>query len=70
MNLPIFSAACTALGEILVAYMVVSVHHRVMKEHKIDASVFRSMRREQIIVSIGVGLIILGFILNVIHHSA
>lgn len=65
MNLTIISATFTTIGEIVIAYTVISVHHRVMKEHKIDDLVFKTMRKEQIIALIGIILIITGYTLNV-----
>ena len=52
------------MGKLLVAYTAIAVHHRFLKEHKIDAAVFKTMRREQIIGIIGVVLIIVGFLLQ------
>ncbi|OGH59846.1 MAG: hypothetical protein A2725_02415 [Candidatus Magasanikbacteria bacterium RIFCSPHIGHO2_01_FULL_33_34] len=66
MNLNIISATFTTLGEITIAYTVISVHHRVMKEHKIDNNVFKEMHREQKIALIGITLIVIGYVLNVI----
>jgi uncharacterized membrane protein len=68
MNLSILSAAFAALGEITVAYTVISVHHRFMKEHKVDDRVFNIMRREQKVAIIGIILILIGFILHVVNE--
>jgi len=53
-------------GEICVAFVAVSVHHRVLKEHKIDSKVFRAMRHEQLVGGIGIILIIAGFVMELI----
>lgn len=65
LNLNIVSATLTALGEITIAYTVISVHHRVMKEHKIDDKVFKIMHKEQKLALIGIALILAGYIINV-----
>jgi hypothetical protein len=52
------------IGKLLVAYTAIAVHHRFLKEHKIDAAVFKVMHREQIVGIIGVILIIAGFLLQ------
>lgn len=52
------------IGKVMVAYMAIRVHHRVRKEHKIDAAVFLSMRREQLIGIIGISLIVMGYLLE------
>lgn len=53
------------IGKILVAYTALRVHHRVREEHKIDKAVFRSMKKEQQLGLIGIGLILLGYFLQV-----
>ncbi len=52
------------IGKLLVAYTAIAVHHRFLKEHKIDAAVFRIMRREQYVGIVGVILILAGFCLQ------
>ena len=52
------------IGTVMIAYTVLSVHYRVRKEHKIDEVVFKHMRREQAAGIIGIGLIIIGFLLQ------
>lgn len=44
----------------MVAYTAIAVHHHVWKEHKIDAAVFKAMKREQIIGMLGIILIVIG----------
>ena len=53
------------IGKVMIAYMAIVVHHRFRKEHKIDKAVFQSMRNEQIIGVVGIGLIILGYLLQI-----
>ena len=52
------------LGKLLVAYTAIAVHHRFLREHKVDAAVFRTMRREQIVGVVGVILMLAGFFLQ------
>lgn len=54
-----------AIGKVMVAFTAIMVHHRVRQERKIDAAVFKSMKREQIIGVIGIVLIIVGYFLQV-----
>jgi hypothetical protein len=68
MNLSIISATLTSLGEIVIAYTVVSVHHRMMEEHQIDDKVFKVMRKEQKIALVGVTLILAGYICHVANE--
>lgn len=61
MNLTLIGATFATLGEVLVAYTVIRVHHRVMKEHQIDDKVFKIMRKEQKVAILGIVLIIIGY---------
>ncbi len=54
-------------GEILIAYTVLRVHSRVIKEHRIDKAVFSEMRKEQVLGVLGIILIVIGYLLEVIN---
>jgi len=68
MNLPILSETLTSLGEIVIAYTLIKVHHRVMQEHQIDERVFKIMRKEQVVAGVGIGLIVVGYVIFVINE--
>lgn len=53
------------VGTIFVAYAALRVHHRVLREHKIDRRVFTTMRLEQILGWFGVALVIIGYFLEI-----
>jgi hypothetical protein len=53
------------LGKIMVAYTALAVHHRVRKEHTIDAAVFRIMRWEQLVGVAGIIFMVLGYLLHI-----
>ena len=55
------------LGEVMVGFTAIMVHHRVWKEHKIDKRVFEEMRKERQAGIVGLTFIVLGFILQMIH---
>lgn len=65
MNIEFLGFTLDVIGKILVAYTAIAVHRRFWKEHKIDESVFKAMRREQIIGIAGIILIIIGFLLQI-----
>lgn len=67
--LPLISASLTAIGEITVAYTVIKVHERIMKEHKIDAKVLKTMHKEQKLAITGVIMITSGWILYMINTT-
>ncbi|MEX0617035.1 MAG: hypothetical protein WD231_04490 [Candidatus Woykebacteria bacterium] len=52
------------IGKLPVAYTAIRIHYRFWKEHKINNRVFSEMRKEQIIGLAGIGLIILGYFLQ------
>jgi hypothetical protein len=54
------------IGEVLIAYTVLKVHKRFMKERMIDNVVLREMKREQGLAYAAIVLIIFGYILKVI----
>lgn len=65
MNIEFIGFTLDVLGKILVAFTAIMVHHRFRKEHKVDERIFKAMRREQLLGIIGIGAIILGFILQI-----
>lgn len=52
------------IGKILVAYTALAVHHRFVKEHKVDEKLFMVMKKEQVIGVIGVIMIVVGFMIQ------
>lgn len=56
------------LGKVLLGLTVLMVHRHVLQEHKIDADVLRSMKREQILGMSGILLIVVGYILQLLSN--
>ncbi|TAK04793.1 hypothetical protein EPO33_02230 [Patescibacteria group bacterium] len=52
------------LGELCIGYLATRVHGRVMKERRIDDVVLKEMRREKHIGTVGITLIVVGFVLE------
>lgn len=52
------------VGKIMIAFTAIMVHHRFLKEHKVDERVFRSMKKEQLIGILGITFIIIGYFLE------
>ena len=52
------------IGHILIALVVMSVHTRVAREHKIDQAVIRYMKRERVYAVIGIVFVIVGYVLE------
>lgn len=55
---------CDLIGKLMVSFTAIMVHHRFLKEHKIDEVVLREMRREQLIGLVGVAFLISGYIFH------
>jgi len=53
------------VGTLLIAYAALRVHHRVLNDQKVDRSVLKEMRREQVAGIFGTILIIVSFFLDV-----
>ena len=69
MTISLLSASFTAIGEIVVAYTVIKVHERIMKEHKIDDKVLKTMRKEQRLAILGVIMIASGWLLYILDTT-
>ncbi|MEX0933799.1 MAG: hypothetical protein WD003_00870 [Candidatus Paceibacterota bacterium] len=53
------------LGTLFIAYAALRVHHRVLREHKIDRKVFTTMKIEQFVGWSGVVLVVAGYLLEI-----
>ena len=60
-----FASISELAGGVLIALVVLGVHTRIIKEHKIDDLVLKTMRKERAYVFIGLTLLFLSFILEV-----
>ncbi len=60
----VISSVFELVGAILIALVVLGVHSRIIKEHKIDEVVLKSMRREKVFVYLGVIFLVLSFLLE------
>jgi len=56
----------STVGTLLIAYAALRVHHRVLSDQKVDRSVLKEMRREQVAGIVGVLLIVISFLLDMI----
>jgi hypothetical protein len=65
MDNTIIGRTLETLGTVMIAFTALRVHHRVLKEHKMDEVVFGAMKREQIVGIVGVMFVVTGFLLEV-----
>jgi len=70
MDIEILAKIFDFAGKILIAFTALRVHHRFLREHKVDMKVFSEMRQEQQVGVLGVVLLTFGFILGLIAHYA
>lgn len=66
MNIEFIGFTILTAGELLVGFTAVMVHRRFWKEHKVDETLFKEMKKEQIIGIVGLVLIGMGYLLQVI----
>jgi len=64
ISLSLIGFTLDLIGKLLVAFTAIRVHDRFQKEHKIDEKVFTEMKREQALGLAGIGLIIVGYLLQ------
>lgn len=57
------------IGKVILGIAVVSVHWRIVKEHKIDGKVLTEMRRERNLAIFGVIFMILGYLLELVSYG-
>lgn len=69
MNLLLLGLTVGTLGKIILGIGVLRVHIHILKEHKIDAVVLKSIKSEQLITVLGLLFIALGYILEVYFYS-
>jgi hypothetical protein len=64
MNIQALGDVFELIGELVIAYTVIAVHHRIILEKKMDKNVLNIMKKEQAMAVLGMTLIILGFIIK------
>jgi hypothetical protein len=55
------------LGELVIGLLVIRVHHRILKDRKIDGPVFQDIRVEQVAGAFGLALVAIGYAVRVIQ---
>jgi hypothetical protein len=65
----ILADTLTLIGTISIAVVVFSVHMHIMKERKIDLQVIKSMRYERVAIMASVGLILLGYVIQLFAYA-
>lgn len=63
-NLIMAGIVFEGIGTILLAMLVLMVHHRLKKEHRIDKKVIQQIAREEILGVVSIACIAVGFALQ------
>lgn len=61
INIGFLGDSLQVIGEILIAYTVLAVHHRFRHEHKVDEEVFKTMEIERNWAYLGIALLAIGY---------
>ncbi len=62
----ILGLTLTTVGEVLIGLTVLFVHHRILKEHKLDKRVFAGIQMEQWAGLLGIVLVVSGYIIRIV----
>ena len=64
MELHQIGLTLTTFGEVLIAYIVITVHHHIARERRIDEDVINQMKKERVLGIMGIGCIIVGYVIQ------
>jgi len=67
MSIQFIGLTFEMIGTIFVAYAALRVHHRILREHKIDRKVYKTMKGEQFLGIIGVLFVLLGYFIQILQ---
>ncbi|MCK4635669.1 MAG: hypothetical protein KAT32_02300 [Candidatus Moranbacteria bacterium] len=56
------------IGGVMIAFMVIKVHDRIVEEYRIDRKVVKVVKREHLVTFTGIGCLTLSFILRMIYY--
>ena len=69
MNLLFWGLTVGLLGKILLVVGVLLAHNQIAHEHRIDNKVIRTLHTEKIITIIGLGLLVIGYCLEIYFYG-
>ncbi len=69
MDLLFWGLTLGIVGKVILGLTVVSVHWKIVKEHKIDGAVLKEMRKERNFAIAGIVFMVLGYILEVLFYD-
>lgn len=69
MNLLLWGLTLGTVGKLILGIAVLRVHAGIIREHKIDAVVLKSLKRERYVTFLGLALITIGYTLEVLFYG-
>jgi hypothetical protein len=65
MNIEFIGLTLDVIGNVFIAIVVLSVHARIARERMIDTEVVNVMKREKILVVLGIISVIAGYLIRI-----
>lgn len=65
MDITFLAHTLDVLGKLMVGFTAIAVHHRFLTEHKMDAKVLSTMKKEQIVGVLGMIFMIIGYVIRI-----
>ncbi len=64
MDILFLAHTFNVLGELMIGFTAIAVHYRFLKEHKVDARVLNTMKKEQVLGILGMIFIMAGYLIR------
>ncbi len=68
MNLLLWGITLGTIGKLILGIAVLRVHVHILREHKIDNVVLKSLKREQVVTIFGLLLIVIGYAFEIFFY--
>lgn len=65
MDLLLIGMTLSMMGKVILGICVLSVHAKILKEHKIDGDVLSRMNHERYFAILGISFIIIGYLAEI-----
>lgn len=69
MNILFWALTIGVIGKVMLAVGVLMAHSTLAHEHRVDAKVLKSFRKEHTITIIGIALIIIGYLMEIYFYD-
>lgn len=69
MDLLFLGITFGVLGKVILGITVIKVHHKIVKEHRIDGAVLREIKKERNLAILGIIFMVIGYILEVMFYG-